>query len=91
MIYPVISFVLKYRYVFLAITAAISLLGTVYYVRSLQDRIAVTQAELENNRIQQEALNNALSKKQKSNAKVKTSNHTDLVAIHRSGGWLRVD
>lgn len=91
MAYNFIRSAIKYRYVLLAILTALSVLGTVYYVRNLQDRVAVTQAELENNRIQQEALKNALSKKEQSNAKVKTADFNGLVRIHSSNGWLRVD
>lgn len=91
MVYLLINFALKYRYVLLAIFAAISVLGVVHYVRNLQDRVAVTQAELENNRIQQAALMDALSKKEKSNAKVKTADFNGLIRIHSNGGWLRND
>lgn len=91
MAYNFIRFAIKYRHVLLAILTALSVLGTVYYVRNLQDRVAVTQAELENNRIQQEALKNALSKKEQSNAKVKTADFNGLVHIHSSNGWLRND
>lgn len=91
MAYNLIRFAIKYRYVLLAIFAVLSVLGTVYYVRNLQDRIAVAQAELENNRIQQEALKDALYKKERSNAKVKTADFNGLISIHTNGGWLRND
>ena len=91
MAYNIIRFAIKYRYVLLGLFAAISVLGTVYYIRHIQDKIAVAEAELENNRIQQEALEASLLAKGKNNAKTKTADFNGLVAIHRNGGWLRVD
>lgn len=91
MAYNIIRFAIKYRYVLLGLFAVLSILGTVYYIRHIQDKIAVTQAELENNRIQQKALMDALSKREKSNARVRTANHADLVNIHADFGWLRND
>lgn len=91
MAYNLIRFAIKYRYVLLGLLAVITVVGTGYYIRHIQDKIAVTQAELENNRIQQEALRDALSKREKSNARVRTADHADLVNIHSDGGWLRVD
>lgn len=91
MIYTDLRFVIKYRYVFLAATVILSVIGGVYYIRSLQDKIVLAQKELEDNRIQQEALEKSLKAKGKSNAKVKTSDFNGLVSIHSNGGWLRPD
>lgn len=73
------------------ILGTMAIVGGVMYVRHIQDKIAVAEAELENNRIQQEALEKSLKAKGKSNAKVKTSDFNGLVAIHSNGGWLRND
>lgn len=80
----------NWKYV-LTVLTAVAIIGGVVYIRYIQDKIAIAEAELENNRIQQEALEKSLLAKGKNNAKTKTSDFNGLVSIHRNGGWLRVD
>lgn len=89
--YGFIRFAIKYRYALLGLLLAVTVVGVGLYIRHIQDKIAVAQAELENNRIQQEALEKALLAKGKNNAKVKTADFNGLVRIHSDNGWLRVD
>lgn len=89
--YPIIRFAIKYRYALLGLLLAVTVVGVGLYIRHIQDKIAITKAELENQRIQQEALAKALSTKEKNNAKTKTTDFNGLVSIHAYNGWLRND
>lgn len=73
------------------ILGALAIIGGIMYVRHIQDEIAATKAELENQIIQQETLKKALSVKGKNDGKTKTMDHVAIVASHRDNGWLRVD
>lgn len=84
----------NWKYV-LTIFGALALISTVFYIRHIQDKIVLAEAELENNRIQQEALKKSLAVKGKNDGKTKTASYNDLIAIHRYGdgtnSWLRND
>lgn len=91
MITAVWLFVLKYRHVILVGTAILSAIGTVYYIRYIQDQNAIMQKELEDNRIQQESLKRALDAKQKNHAVSRTLDYPAIVSGLDAHGWLRND
>jgi hypothetical protein len=89
--YDVLRFVIKFRYVILAATIVSALLGGGLYVRHLQDKVAVSKAELEANRIQQENLRKALHVRQKAKSVSRSGDVAAVINQHRANGWLRVD
>lgn len=73
------------------ILGTMAIVGGLMYVRHIQDKIAVAEAELENQRVQQETLKKALAVKGRNDGKTKTMDYVTIIDGHRSNGWLRND